>query len=110
MKRRYRLVLDAVMMMLVALLYRKNVISLAFHEVAGLALGILFIVHIAFNRKWIAAVSRNFKSTSGHVKALAVVNVLLLVSWAAAIITGILISKKVFAFDWGGTWIRLHFD
>ncbi|MBQ6972293.1 MAG: DUF4405 domain-containing protein [Synergistaceae bacterium] len=109
MKRRYRLVLDAVMMALAALLYRKNVISLAFHEAAGLALGALFVVHLAFNRKWIAAVSANFRATNGRTKALAVIDALLAVSWLASIVTGILISKKVFALDWGGAWIRAHF-
>ena len=108
MKKR-RMVLDLLMIVVIATLYHKNVISLMYHEVVGLVLGLLFVLHLFFNRKWVAGVLKNRANLSGRVRALAWVDILLVVSWLAATITGVLISRKVFQIELEGMWIPLHF-
>ena len=103
------MILDILMIAVIATLYRKNVISLAYHEVVGLALGLLMMIHLFFNRKWVAGVIKNKTHLSGRVRALALVDLLLTISWIAVMITGVAISKKLFSFGGEGIWIRLHF-
>ena len=49
-----RIGLDCVLIAICATLFSKNVISLMYHEVVGLVLLILFVVHVVFNRKWVS--------------------------------------------------------
>ena len=107
--RNKRLVLDVAMIVVISTLYSKNIISLAYHEIVGLALCLLFLVHIVFNRKWISAVSHDWTNMNARTKMNAVIDILLLVSWVMVMVTGVLISKKIFHFEFSGIWIRLHF-
>lgn len=110
-KRVLKLILDAVMLILLVLMYRKQAISIAFHEIGGLALIGLFIVHHLVNGKWIAAVTKRLftKRTSGYARACYLVNVLLLLAFLAVGVTGVLISKVVFSFHVAGNFKTLHY-
>ena len=57
-----RIVLDVVMLAFLASLYSKNVISLAYHEAAGLVLLVLIAVHTLLNRRWLTAVAHAFSA------------------------------------------------
>lgn len=91
--------LDIAMTLVFVLLYNKGAVSgLSFHEIAGLCVGGVFIVHIALNWRWVKQVTINmlkkklaFKTRIGYV-----VDVLLLFSIAYIIISGIMISKVLF--------------
>ena len=48
-----RLVLDVFMLLAIALFFKKNVLTLSYHEIAGLAIILLFVRHWIINRKWI---------------------------------------------------------
>ena len=106
-----KLILDALMLVLLVLMYRKQVISLAFHEIGGLALIGLFVVHHLVNMRWIGAVTRRLlkSGTPGLVRARYLVDVLLLLSFLAVGITGVLISKTLFSFHTGGSAKTLHY-
>lgn len=93
-----RIALDCVLIAICATIFSKNVISLMYHEVVGLALLVLFIVHVVFNRKWLGMVFSR-KGHSPRVKATVVINVLLALSWLGVLVTGILVSKKLFGFQ-----------
>ena len=109
--RALKLALDAVMLILLVLMYRKQAISLAFHEIGGLALIGLFVVHHLVNARWIGAATRRLfaKGTPGLVRARYIVDALLLVSFLAVGITGVLISKVVFSFHIQGNIQSLHY-
>lgn len=96
-----RIVLDCVLIVVLVTLYSKNVISLMFHEVVGLIILGLFLIHIVFNRKWIGAVVSKLSKgkVTGKSRVMMIVNALLVISWAAVFVTGILVSKKVFPFE-----------
>ena len=53
-----KLLLDAFMLIILVLLYKKNVISLVFHEAAGIAICLLIVIHLLLNRKWISGVTQ----------------------------------------------------
>ena len=64
--------LDLVLVVLLVLLYNKNVISMAFHEVGGLILCGLFLIHKGLNLSWIKAVGKKLftPGVSGRSKAM----------------------------------------
>ncbi len=111
-KRNYlKLALDAAMVIVLALLYRKQAISMAFHEIAGLALIGVFFIHIALNGKWVQAVSTKLfaKTTPAKARLLCIVDALLLVSFVLIGVSGVLISKVLFSFQAGGAWKTVHY-
>ena len=95
-----KIALDFVMILVIASIYSKNVVSLMYHEVMGLSLTALFLVHLIFNRSFITKVTPRVFSgrTPLRTVILWVLNLLLLISWTAVAVTGVLISKKLFSF------------
>ena len=69
------------------------------HELAGVLLLLLFLVHHGINRKWYASLSRG--KYSRYRTVLLIVNMLTLISMLAAMGTGIYISQRLFAPLWG---------
>lgn len=110
-KRIGKLVLDAVMLVLLVLMFRKQAVSLAFHEIGGLALIALFILHHLLNGKWIAAVTKRLfsKETGGLARASYLVDALLLLAFLAVGVTGVLMSEVVFRFHAAGNVKTLHY-
>ena len=96
-----KIALDFILIIVLCTIFSKNSISLLYHEVVGIILGVLFIVHVVFNRKWIPAVIKKLgdKNYSVKNKVLLVVDILLILFWLAVITTGVLVSKKVFGFS-----------
>lgn len=89
--------LDAVMLLLLSLMYQKRAISMRFHEVGGLVLFGLFLLHNGLNWKWIEAVSlKIFRAgLQPHARVSWLVNTLLLIAMTATVGTGLLISKTL---------------
>ena len=106
-----KLVLDAIMLILLVLMYKKQVISMEFHEIGGLALIGLFLIHHLINANWIGAVTRRLfaKGTPGLIRARYIVDALLLVAFLAVGVTGVLISKIVFSLHVAGNFKTLHY-
>ncbi|MCE5187862.1 MAG: DUF4405 domain-containing protein [Eubacteriales bacterium] len=106
-----KLLLDAVMLVLLVLMYKKQVISMAFHEIGGLALIGLFLIHHLVNAKWIGAATRRLftRNTPGLVRARYIVDALLLLAFLAIGVTGVLISKVVFSLRVAGNFKALHY-
>lgn len=109
--RMLKLVFDATMLVLLVLMYKKQVISLEFHEVGGLALIGLFLIHHLINARWIGASTRRLcaKGTPGLVRARYIVDALLLIAFLAVGVTGVLISKVVFSVHVAGNFQTLHY-
>jgi hypothetical protein len=61
-KNTLKYLLDAVMLLLLVLMYDKMAVSMAFHEIGGLFLIGLFTIQLLFNGKWIAAVTQRLFS------------------------------------------------
>lgn len=108
-KNGWKFVLDILMALLLALMYNKRVLGLAFHEIGGMALCGLFIIHKLLNWKWIKAVSTGLFSrrVPARQKLYWVLDILLFASFAYVLVSGILISKVVFPSTGGGMAFKL---
>lgn len=93
--KRWKLVLDVALAVTLVLLYDVHTVTgLSFHEWAGIAIGVAFIVHIALNWKWVVQTTRTLFGRHGaRAKMLFVVDVLALIAMAWAIVSGIFISR-----------------
>ena len=67
-KNGWKFILDILMALLLALMYNKRALGIAFHEIGGLALCGLFIIHKLLNWKWIKAVSTGLFSRRVNVQ------------------------------------------
>ncbi|MDD4370062.1 MAG: DUF4405 domain-containing protein [Anaerostipes sp.] len=94
----FKIILDFVMAVVLALMFRKMSLGLNFHEIGGLVLLGVFIFHIILNWKWVAVTTRNVfkKETPKKIKICYFVNVLLIVCFFCIGISGVFISKIVF--------------
>ena len=92
-----RISLDVVMAVLLILMYKKAAISMEFHEIGGLVVGGLFLIHNLLNRKWIVGITRRVfgKALAPRVRVGYAVDVLLLVSMVLIALTGIMISQTI---------------
>lgn len=106
-----KMILDIVMIVVLAMLYNSHVASMSFHEIAGLGIFGLFIIHCLLNVKWITSVSKRFFSTSlsPKVRLGYIVNLLLAITFIFAIISGIQTSQVLFPADsHGSIWRGIH--
>jgi len=100
MKKNYiKIVLDLMMAITFVLLMNPRVLDgLPFHEIAGLVIGVAILAHIGLNYRWVVATSKKIfdPKLPKKTRFSYLLNILLLISMAAVIITGILISRVVF--------------
>ncbi|EKN70666.1 hypothetical protein BABA_04464 [Neobacillus bataviensis LMG 21833] len=115
MKKNYtKIVLDLLMAITFVLLMNPRVLNgLPFHEIAGLVIGVAILVHIGLNYRWVINTTKKIVDAKLPPKTRFsyLLNILLLISMAAVIITGILISKVVlpsFAVQEGHSIRGLH--
>ena len=100
MKKNYiKIVLDILLAVTFVLLMNPRVLNgLPFHEIAGLVIGVAILVHVGLNYRWVIQTTKKIFSPKLPTKTRIgyLLNGLLLISMAAIIITGILISKYIF--------------
>lgn len=105
--------LDIMMALILFLLYKPEATSLTVHEIIGIAIGTIFIVHILLNGKWIINVTAKLfsKKVNGKTKLSYVLNLVLLVDMVLVLVSGLFISKIVFPdlrVEIGIRWLALH--
>lgn len=94
-----KLFLDILIALIFVLLFNDRVLGgLPFHEVAGLGIGLGFLVHLAINLQWVKNVTLRLfdrrlpaKTRFGYF-----LNVVLLISMFIIILSGVMISRIVF--------------
>lgn len=93
-----KIILDCIMAVSILFLYKKNVLTLTVHEIAGVIICVLFIVHVLLNKKWVVALTKTLFSKTSTIRAKIsyIVDFLLAISFLGILITGIGISKTVF--------------
>jgi len=100
-----KIILDVSLAITFVLLMNPRVFNgLPFHEVAGIVIGGAVLIHIGLNYQWVIHTTKNIfnRSLSGRARFSFLLNVFLLLSMSAIIVTGILISKVVFPHVAGG--------
>lgn len=108
-----KIVLDIGMMVVLALMYSKMAINLTFHELGGLILLGVFVIHILINHKWVSAITKKLfnKSIPLRTKFAYAVNLCLLIVFLLVGISGIFISKILFHISTGNqmVWRTVHY-
>ena len=110
-KNKLKLVLDAVMTVAMLMLYKKNSISIMFHEIVGLiAIGIM-LVHLSVNFLWVKGITKNLfrKKLPAKTWVSYIINALMFVDLIVLLISSILISKKIFHISAPMVWKPIHF-
>ena len=95
----FKLGLDVFIAIIFALLYNTRVFGgLAFHEIMGLGIGAIFLVHILLNSQWVIKVTQRLfdRTLPSKTRVGCVINILLLFSMAFTIVSGLMISKVLF--------------
>lgn len=100
MKKNYtKIVLDLMMAITFVLLMDPRVLNgLPFHEIAGLVIGVAILTHIGLNYHWVVNTTKKIfdPQLPKKTRFSFLLNILLLISLAIVIVTGILISRVVF--------------
>ncbi|WP_442600351.1 DUF4405 domain-containing protein [Neobacillus sp. D3-1R] len=115
MKKNYlKIVLDLLMAITFVLLMEPKVLNgLPFHEIAGLVIGLAILIHIGLNYRWVITTTKKIfdPQLAKKTRISLLLNILLLLSMATVIITGIFISKVLFpnlAFTGGHEIREIH--
>ncbi len=107
-----RIILDSLLLIALLTLFRKNIISMAYHEIAGLGIIAVFVIHHLINRKWIGTITGKLfsKTIKSSTKISWVIDLLMLICWLLIGISGVLISHIVFHFKIQNmTWKTIHY-
>ena len=96
MKKRVKVIVDIAMFILFILLMGYHIISNEYHEILGVCLFILFIIHHILNYKWYQTLLKGKYTFTKTV--FVVINILLLLGIIGIFISAILISAHVFHF------------
>ncbi|MCX7615693.1 MAG: DUF4405 domain-containing protein [Clostridiales bacterium] len=108
-----KIALDVFMAIFLALLYNTHAISISFHELGGLFICFLFLIHQVLNLDWISSVTKRlFKKTIPFkTRVQYVLDCLLFITYTLILISGVMISKTIFAgfFVSSPIWKTVHY-
>lgn len=106
-----KLLLDFVMLVVFVLLLWKNNFGITFHEIAGLAILVAFLLHILLNGRWVCQVAKHFfsKKLTLLVRLEWVLDIALVICFLCIGISGMLMSRVVFHFSVEGNWKTIHY-
>lgn len=93
-----KLIIDVVMFFVTFFLMDVNFISPLWHEIFGITISFLIIIHLILNFKWLKNITKNFKRVNKYTKILYGIDLLTFLSYFTTIIVGILISTSIFNF------------
>ncbi len=99
-KNKIKIALDILMALVFAILFNKTALGgMAFHEIAGIAVGAFIAIHMVLNRAWLKSVTKKLFNPKlpARTRLAYIVDALLLIAIAVIIVTGILMSKVLFA-------------
>lgn len=110
MNKKIKYILDALMTLIMVLLMKITFVGLLWHEILGLGIFLLFVIHNLINIKYFICVLMKFFSdcVKLRVKIGIVLDLILFVVVTAIVATGIMISKEIFPFGYVGLVSGLH--
>lgn len=94
--KKLRMTVDISMVILLPVLMGYSLVGETAHEIIGVVMGVLFAVHITLNRKWFAALFRGKYNLRGIITT--ILNIMLILCVITSMVSGIMISKHLFAF------------
>lgn len=95
----FKIILDIAIFILTIILTNLDITGNLFHEIIGITIGILLIIHISLNIKYIKAMLKNFKKVNKESKIKFIITMITFILYTLTIILGILISSELFRFN-----------
>lgn len=95
MKQKFKIVLDVIMLLMMITFFNKSLFGMKYHEIAGLILIAIVIVHIVINLRTIMAMCKKFIKVPAEIKVGVIIDILLVICFAWIGISGIFISKTI---------------
>lgn len=84
-----KLLLDLTLFIIMLLLMFYNFTGALWHEILGIAIFILFIIHNILNYKWLKNVTLNYSKMNKETKLKYIVNIFLWITMILSMISGI---------------------
>jgi len=108
-----KIILDIIMFISMFLLMKLAFTGIAIHEILGITVFILFIIHKLFNFTWIKVITKNMFTkvkVNRKVKVRYIIDLLLFISVFMVILSGIFISQVLFfnLFEYNCVWSDIH--
>jgi len=106
----FKVVFDLVLFILLVAVYCAQPTGIPIHEYIGTGIYILFIIHLAYNYKWIINVSKKLfdRTVDIRIKFMYAVDGLLLAAFIVIGLSGIMISHVIFKLGIMPVWRPLH--
>lgn len=95
----FKIIVDILLFVVTFLLVNIEITGNLIHEILGITMAILLLIHIVTNWNWIKSVTKNFKKVNKKTKLMYVVNLLTMIVYFGAILFGIIISHELFKFE-----------
>ena len=95
----FKIIIDILLFVVTFVLVNMDIIGHLPHEILGITMAILLLIHIVTNWNWIKSVTKNFKKVNKKTKLMYVVNLLTMFVYFGAILFGIIISHELFKFE-----------
>jgi hypothetical protein len=105
-----KIAFDGIMLALLVAVYCAQPTGIPFHEYAGLAIYIFFIIHLAYNYRWIVTVGKRLfgNTIPMRTKIMYTVDLMLLGVFILVGLSGILISSVIFKLRIMPVWRPMH--
>ena len=97
--RLFKIVVDILLFVVTFLLVNMDITGNLTHEILGIAMVILLLIHIVTNWNWIKNVTKNFKKVNKKTKLMYFINLITMLIYFCAILFGIIISHELFKFE-----------
>lgn len=93
-----KIILDIIMTILIIILMKISITGLKLHEIIGIIIFFLFIIHKILNYKYFKSLIKNFSKIKLKQKIIIILDIILFIFITLIIISGIFISKSLFSF------------
>ena len=101
----FKIIIDLLLIIDTFILVNMDITGHLIHEILGITMAILLLIHIVTNWNWIKSVTKNIKKVNKKAKIMYVVNILTMIVYLSTILFGIIISHELFKFETSSNYI-----
>lgn len=93
-----KIFIDISLLIVTILLISIDITGRLTHEILGILMAILLLIHIFLNWNWVKQITKSFKQINIKTKMMYIVNIFIMIIYFGSIIFGIIISNELFRF------------
>ena len=99
--KKFKIFIDTLLLIDTFLLTNIEITGRLIHEIFGIIMAALIILHILLNFNWIKQVTKNFRKTNKKTKIMYIIDLFTMIIYFTAIISGILNANELFSLNLG---------